>query len=183
MLSKIVVELQHFAESVTNLSLALRFSSNLCAHAQNYGEWWRIEEICEKLSKSKKFVEKTPFPSKSAESGSQQYNSQSNQATCSAGQAKIFNASWTILMIQKNSTFLMGRGIKTRCLHLEILWINIWRVFWDPSSISKSIHITLVLSCNKVKKSHCFWHVISKFPPYFSSQTYFPIVFSQFILL
>ena len=73
-LSKIVVELQHFAESVTNLSLALRFSSNSCAHAQNYGEWWRIEEICEKLSKSKKFVKKTPFSSKSAESSPRQYN-------------------------------------------------------------------------------------------------------------
>ena len=42
--------------SVTNLSLALRFSS-----PQNYGKWWRIGEICEKLSKSKKFVKKHLF--------------------------------------------------------------------------------------------------------------------------
>ena len=31
------------------------------AHAQNYGEWWRIGEIREKLSKSKKFVKKHLF--------------------------------------------------------------------------------------------------------------------------
>ena len=29
--------------------------------AQNNGEWWKIGQICEKLSKSKKFVKKTPF--------------------------------------------------------------------------------------------------------------------------
>ena len=44
-----------------NLSLALRFSSNLLAHHKNYGKWWKIGEIREKLWKSKKFVKKTPF--------------------------------------------------------------------------------------------------------------------------
>ena len=29
--------------------------------AQNNGEWWKIGQICEKLSKSKKFMKKTPF--------------------------------------------------------------------------------------------------------------------------
>ena len=47
------------------------------AHAQNYSEWWRIGEIREKLSKSKKFVKKTPFWSKSAKSSPQQYNTSS----------------------------------------------------------------------------------------------------------
>ena len=62
--------------SVTNLSLALRFSSNSCAHHKNYGKWWKIGEIREKLSKSKKFVKKTPFSSKLAKSSPEQYNNQ-----------------------------------------------------------------------------------------------------------
>ena len=56
--------------SVTNLSLALRFSSNSCAPHKNYGEWWKVGEIREKTVKSKKFVKITPFTSKFTKSWS-----------------------------------------------------------------------------------------------------------------
>ena len=57
-------------------------------------------------------------------------------------------------------------------------------IIWQVLNFKYSLHTLLrtYSLVNKVKKSLCFWHVSSKFPPYFCSQTYFPIVFSQFIL-
>ena len=42
--------------SVTNLSLSLRFSSNLRAHHKNYGKWWKIDKNVEKDEKFTFFV-------------------------------------------------------------------------------------------------------------------------------
>ena len=52
---------RNFAVSAQIWAEAQRKRQICDAHAQNYGEWWKIGQIREKLSKSKKFVKKTPF--------------------------------------------------------------------------------------------------------------------------
>ena len=84
-----------------------------------------------------------------------------------------------IILIQKNPTFHIRRGIKTRCHHLEILWKNIWRVLWDPS-ISTSIYINLMQKGQEIPLLLTFSFEI---PLIFFSPNIFPhYIIPQFFL-